>query len=346
MEKPHSALKTPLPIKRFEVGNPSKHGESGVTDVQSSSCSHHCSTEESPKFAFLLLPPEIRNRIYETLVATDDNTHYLEDMSSSRYLRDSQTLIGVRSSYTRKLRVWPPPPEAKTTYTLCVQSNQPLSLSIFRVIRQISREATDVLYSQRFSFAFTAMIVPFLKDRSPRARALIKALATRDIVKGEIDSNLWAEGQRQQFSRDWEQLCAYLAKNLDLEIFELHLASHCREFTNTSAKWIPQLIAIKGLKGLRVSFTVLCKLWEHCWLGLCRSDHREIAFRLRSFLQSQMLKIEGLKTGDGTASASQEEFPEQVKGLHTTEETRRYFSWYISIRHQSFSSSHEEDSDF
>ncbi|KAI9704241.1 MAG: hypothetical protein M1836_007102 [Candelina mexicana] len=286
-------------------------------------------TKHPGMFPFLDLPPEIRNYIYEISFATDNGTHFIDDMCTLQYTQYLQSSKRPRTSYRRNARVWPSysHPYPRTTYTLRGQKVQPSNLAMLRVNRQISREALGFLYSQRFVFASPGMVIPFLRDRSPKARTYIKKLAIREIIKGDIDSLLWSEPQRLQFSRDWEQMCAYLANHLDLKVFVVDIAGHCKEFTDTCADWIQQLVSIKGLLELHTSFTVFCKLREHHNPpgGPCYSNHREIASQLRSYLRSQMLQSEASNPQEKNLFIPRTLPSSKATRAQIAAETRHYF---------------------
>ncbi|KAI9724411.1 MAG: hypothetical protein M1812_000479 [Candelaria pacifica] len=322
----HSAPK--ISIKCSQVSKNWGHAGSYASGVHSPShLPIRKRTEHAQSFPFLELPSEIRNTIYEMLFSTENDTRYIDDMGRLQYSQYLKLPDRFRTSYRPKARVWPSHgyPYPETTYTL--RSQERMHLAILRVNRQASREALGYFYAQRFSFASTAMVVPFLKDRSAGARAFIKTLAVREIIKGNIDSLLWSKPQRSQFSQDWEQMCAYLVNNLNLEVFKLELGSHCKELTDTSADWIQQLAAIKGLKELQVSFTVFCRLRRHHNPpgGPCYSNHKEIAVRLRTFLQSQMLETGVLQLEEINVLASHARLLAPVTEVGLAADTRAYF---------------------
>lgn len=214
----------------------------------------------------LLLPAEIRLRIYHYLLA-DHDRHTLaigtEDASLCA-LRSPETCTRTRYRYMAdrlRARV------TESTYHLL--GNADIHPAILRVNRLIHTEAVPILYSQHiFDFGIDIeSVVPFLSDLTPPARSSIKYIR---LLKRSLPYT-------KDFDRcEWRTACAFIASRMQLRQLDLGIqggrpkapqeagepyskADFATATKFEAMEWAKQVASIKGLEVLNVK-----AYWGHC----------------------------------------------------------------------------------
>ncbi|MCJ1224739.1 hypothetical protein MMC12_001384 [Toensbergia leucococca] len=149
-------------------------------------------------FQFLKLSAEIRNQIYSILLVDEKSC-----VENPRTVRDHDQIGNVkireahpdhydpawfRSSHMRWEWMFDTE-HALTTYAHEYPDGRRLQLQIFLVCRQLYTEASVIFYTRnRFVALEFETLLPFLKDRSTRARSLIRYVSIPNCRQDEVEA--------------------------------------------------------------------------------------------------------------------------------------------------------------
>ncbi|MCJ1335214.1 hypothetical protein MMC09_000482 [Bachmanniomyces sp. S44760] len=220
----------------------------------------------SRQTSFLLLPAEIRLKVYSLLLGNQgDETLAIRTEDIAMY-ESRKPENRSRSSYrvmAGRFRAQ----SIKTTYYL--ESNPGIFPSILSVNRQIHQEASHVLYGGHV-FDFNMDIesaIPFLSDLTPCALSSIKRI---NILQRALP-------YMKDFDRcEWNNLCTFISDHMQLQKLGLGILGgvsptmpeHLDTFIKSDffviskfegMEWMTQLTTIKGLQSLDIKAYL-----QHC----------------------------------------------------------------------------------
>ncbi|KAK2025117.1 hypothetical protein LX32DRAFT_643031 [Colletotrichum zoysiae] len=217
---------------------------------------------DKDKSPLMRIPVEIRMMIYD---------HLLDDGGRSRLAVRSKAVhqlpAGILETY-RRSRYWAMEKSFQrqcfeTTYHLASETT--MHLAVMTVNRQMYREASHILYGLHgFDFGSDIVaVVPFLRDLTPRSRAMIREMTVRK--DGPLHD---CESDR----RDWANMCKYL-RGLDkmvpkvrvvveggeppaawegprgLSVLDLRLLADLKQ---DMMEWIAELQRVEGIEQLEI----------------------------------------------------------------------------------------------
>ncbi|KAL8702048.1 MAG: hypothetical protein Q9224_000197 [Gallowayella concinna] len=225
-------------------------------------------------FPFLRLPAELREDIYQLLLAPEKDEIIRIRTESPALHKARNAISGRRRSRFRVISDRVRSGSSETSYTGHQTSN--IHTAILGVCRQIHREACHVLYSEHtFDFDIDVeSIVPFFRDLTPAALASVESIR---FVKRALP-------YCKDFDRcEWRSACAFLATQMKLRRVNLTVVGgrpgpvwgapvgewesqgpwKFEDFNHVMQsermEWARQVTSIRGLRAL-----VVVSALEHC----------------------------------------------------------------------------------